>query len=187
MFNMFYSCSVLFLCLSIITGGLYPLVVTLVAQSAFPDEANGCLIVEDGKVIGSSLIAQAFTKPEYFWSRPSAAGYNGGGSSGSNLGPTNPTLLESVSARAKDVGAKQSAPIPIDLVTASASGLDPHITPAAAYYQIPRVARARQIPEEKLAELIRENTEERTFGILGERRVNVLSLNRSLDAPKAVK
>jgi K+-transporting ATPase ATPase C chain len=177
---------VLFITLSLLTGGAYPLLVTLIAQVAFPHEAEGSLMTEGGKVIGSSLLAQSFTKAGYFWPRPSAAGYNADASSGSNLGPTNPAHLDAVAARAKEIGASESSPVPIDLVTSSGSGLDPHITPAAAYYQAARVAQSRRIAEEKVLELIRQNTEERTLGLLGERRVNVLLLNRSLDAIAAV-
>lgn len=186
MLRTFYSCSVLFILLSVVTGGVYPLLVTAFARVAFPHQAGGSLLTEDGKVIGSSLLAQSFTKPEYFWARPSAAGYNAAASSGSNLGPTNPALLQAVATQAKHIGATESSPVPIDLVTASASGLDPHITPAAAFYQATRVAKSRGLSEDKVREMIRKQTEERTLGLLGERRVNVLLLNRSLDALAAV-
>lgn len=176
------SCVVLLTILWIVTGLVYPLAVTVIAQSAFPDQVDGSLIKEDGKVIGSRLIGQAFNNPGYFWSRPSAASYNAGASTGSNFGPTNPALLEGVAARVKDLGASEKSPTPIDLATASGSGLDPHISPAAAYYQVGRVARARKLSEEKVRELVNASIEERTMGILGERRVNVLELNRSLNA-----
>jgi potassium-transporting ATPase KdpC subunit len=186
-FRTLYSCSVLFILLSMVTGGVYPILVTAIAHATFPHQAGGSLLTERGKVIGSSLLAQSFTKPEYFWARPSAAGYNAAGSSGSNLGPINPALLEAVAARAKEIGASESVPVPIDLVTTSASGLDPHVTPAAAFYQATRVAESRGLSEDKIHEMIRNQTEERTLGLLGERRVNVLLLNRSLDALAAVK
>jgi K+-transporting ATPase ATPase C chain len=182
-----YTCCALFILLSVVTGGVYPLLVTLIARAAFPHQAEGSLLIEDGKVMGSSLLAQSFTKPEYFWTRPSAASYNAAASSGSNLGPINPALLDAVATRAKENGASEGAPVPVDLCTASGSGLDPHITPAAALYQAPRVAASRGLSEEKIREMIQEQTEERTLGLLGERRVNVLLLNRSLDALGAVK
>jgi K+-transporting ATPase ATPase C chain len=172
--------------LSLGTGGLYPLLVTLIAQVAVPHQAGGSLLAENGRVIGSSLLSQSFTKPGYFWPRPSAANYSAAASSGSNLGPTNPALLDAVATRAKEMRVSKSEPVPVDLVTASGSGLDPHITPAAAFYQASRVARSRGLTEEKVIEVIRDHTEERTLGLFGERRVNVLLLNRSLDAITAV-
>jgi potassium-transporting ATPase KdpC subunit len=177
----------LFVLLSIVTGLLYPLLVTGVAQLAFRDAANGSLIVRDGKVIGSRLIGQPFSDPKHFWSRPSATSpmaYNGGASSGSNLGPLNPALYDAVKARiealrAADAG--NTAPAPIDLVTASASGLDPHISRAAADYQAARVAKARGMPEADLRALIERHTEGQWLGFIGEPRVNVLELNLALD------
>jgi len=168
---------------TLVTGVVYPLVVTGIAQVAFKDHANGSLILQGGKVVGSSLIGQAFSDPKHFWSRPSATSpmpYNGASSSGSNQGPTNPALKEAVEGRIKDLGGK--APVPADLVTASGSGLDPHISPAAAEYQIERISKARGIPEDRLRELVKKYTESRQFGVLGEPRVNVLELNLALDA-----
>lgn len=189
----FRACVVLFVLLTIVTGVAYPLVVTAVAQVAFADQANGSLIVREGKVIGSSLIGQSFTDPKYFWSRPSGTGpvpYNAAASSGSNLGPTNPALHEAVAARVeqlKKADPENDAPVPIDLVTASASGLDPHISPAAAEYQTARVARVRGLDVAAVKRLIAESTEARAFGTLGEARVNVLELNLALDALQANK
>lgn len=166
-------------------GGIYPLVVTAAAQALFPEQANGSLI--DGGSGGSRLIGQAFTDPRYFWSRPSATAptpYNAAASSGSNQGPLNPALAEAVKQRVQALRAADpgnDTPVPIDLVTASASGLDPHISPAAAQYQLARVARARQLAPRQLQALIAQHTEPRTFGVLGEPRVNVLALNMALD------
>jgi potassium-transporting ATPase KdpC subunit len=174
--------------LTVLTGLVYPLAVTGLAQLLFPDQANGSLIVREGRVIGSRLIGQYFDKPEYFWSRPSATAlfhYNAAASGGSNLGPTNPTLIESVNARVAALRAADPGndlPIPVDLVTASGSGLDPHISPAAALYQAKRVARARGLDEAIVQTLVAEHTEDRQFKLLGERRVNVLQLNLALDA-----
>jgi len=174
--------------LSLITGVAYPLLVTGIAQVVFPVEANGTLIERDGKALGSRLIGQPFSDPKYFWSRPSATGpvpYNGGASSGSNQGPLNPALADAVKARVEALRAadpEQAKPVPVDLVTASGSGLDPHISPAAAEYQVPRVARARGVSEEKLRALVAEHTEGRQLGILGEPRVNVLTLNLALES-----
>lgn len=176
--------------LTILTGLVYPLVVTELAQLLFPDQATGSLIVRDGKVIGSKLIGQSFDKPEYFWSRPSATApfpYNAAASGGSNLGPTNPVLREAVKARVAALRAADpdhDSPVPVDLVTASASGLDPHISPAAARYQATRVAHARGLDAGIVEQLVMRHTEGRQFGLLGEPRVNVLELNLALDALK---
>ena len=174
--------------LTVLTGVAYPLVITGVAQVAFPHAANGSLIVVDGKALGSELIGQPFDDPKYFWGRPSATSpypYNAGSSSGSNLGPTNPDLEKAVKERVEVLRAADpgnTAPVPVDLVTASASGLDPHISPAAALYQVRRVARARGLDEAAVRQLVEGHTDDRTFGILGEPRVNVLALNLALDA-----
>ena len=176
--------------LTVITGVVYPLAVTGIAQFVFPHRANGSLIKAGDAVIGSELIGQPFSDPTYFWSRPSATSpmpYNAGASSGSNQGPLNPAHKEAVEDRIKalrEAGSDPSAPVPIDLVTASASGLDPHISPAAAEYQAGRVARARGLPESQVSELIVQNMQGRQFGILGEPSVNGLVLNRALDALK---
>lgn len=176
--------------LTLLTGLAYPLAVTGLAQLFFPDQANGSLIVRDGKVIGSQLIGQYFDKPEYFWPRPSATTpfpYNAAASGGSNLGPTNPALIEAVKARVAALRAADPGnelPIPVDLVTASGSGLDPHISPAAALYQLKRVARTRGLDENTVQALVTLHTEGRQFGLLGERRVNVLLLNLELDSLK---
>jgi K+-transporting ATPase ATPase C chain len=176
------------LILTLLTGLVYPLAITGMAQLFFPEQANGSLIIRDGKVIGSKLIGQYFDKPEYFWSRPSATSpfpYNAAASGGSNLGPTNPALIEAVKARVAALRAADpgnDSPIPVDLVTASGSGLDPHISPAAALYQVKRVARARGLAESTVQKLVTQHTEGRQFRLLGERRVNVLQLNFALDA-----
>lgn len=185
-----WSCFSLFVILSLVTGGLYPLAVTLVAQGVFPRQARGSLAEVNGVAVGSELIGQAFTKDEYFWSRPSATApneYNAAASTGSNLGPTNPALIEVVGQRAKKLAATGQGPIPIDLVTASGSGLDPHISPAGAYFQVSRVAKARGLSEKDVLALVERHIEDRTMGVLGERRVNVLKLNMALDAAKNVK
>ncbi len=182
---------VLFLLLSLLTGLAYPLLVTAVAQAAFPQAAAGSLVRRDGAVLGSQLIGQAFTAPRYFWSRPSAtspAPYNAANSSGSNLGPLNPALADAVKARiaalrAADPG--NTAPVPVDLVTASASGLDPHISRAAADYQLARVARARNLVPELVRGLVERHSEGAWLGFIGEPRVNVLALNLALDAAGA--
>lgn len=180
-----------FVLLTLITGVLYPLAVTGIGQALFADAANGSLIREDDKSIGSRLIGQPFSDPKYFFGRPSATSpqpYNGAASSGSNQGPTNPALMSAVTDRVAALRAldpENKAPVPVDLVTASGSGLDPHISPAAAEYQIPRVARARNVPEAEVRASVESATEGRTFGILGEPRVNVLLLNLALDGRKA--
>ena len=176
-----------FLVLSVITGLVYPFVVTGVAQAVFPRQANGSLIVKDGKVVGSALIGQPFDDPKYFWGRLSATSpfaYNAALSSGSNLGPTNRALIDEVKARIDALHAADPgniAPIPVDLVTSSGSGLDPHISIAAALYQVPRVARARGLGQDTVHAMVDHYTEGRQFGFLGEPRVNVLLLNRALD------
>jgi K+-transporting ATPase ATPase C chain len=177
----------IFVALTLLTGVLYPLAVTGLAALLFPGPASGNLIVQDGKVVGSRWIGQPFAADRYFWSRPSATGpysYNGGASSGSNLGPTNPALLDAVRERVAALRAshpEQKGDVPIDLVTASASGLDPHISPAAAYYQVERVAAARGLSADQVRQLVDQQTEQRTLGVLGEPRVNVLMLNLGLD------
>jgi K+-transporting ATPase ATPase C chain len=168
---------------TILFGLAYPLVITGLAQVIFPENANGQLIrAADGTVIGSRLLGQPFVSPGYFRSRPSAANYDAAASSGSNLGPTNQKLIDRVK---EDVAKLQTEnpgkPVPVDLVTTSASGLDPHISPAAAEFQVPRVARERGVSEEELRQLVNEHTEGRQFGLLGEPRVNVLELNLALD------
>ena len=178
---------VLFAALTLVCGLLYPLFVTGVAQAAFPAQANGSLVERDGQVVGSSLIGQSFTTPGYFWGRPSATApmaNNGGGSSGSNQGPLNPALQEAVKGRiaalrALDPG--NMAPVPVDLVTASASGLDPEISVVAARYQAARVARARSLSTERVAALVEQHTAQPFLGVFGEARVNVLALNLALD------
>ncbi|MGD0751055.1 MAG: potassium-transporting ATPase subunit KdpC [Anaerolineales bacterium] len=172
---------------TVLTGLLYPLVVTGIAQLAFPHQANGSLIIVNGKTVGSTMIGQQFTDPKYFWGRLSATGpypYNAASSSGSNLGPTNPALLDEVKARiaalkAADPGNTQL--IPVDLVTSSGSGLDPNISVAAALYQLPRIARLRGLSESAVRTLVDQYTQGRTLGFLGEPRVNVLQLNLALD------
>ncbi|MDN8011858.1 potassium-transporting ATPase subunit KdpC [Burkholderia multivorans] len=182
---------VIFVVLTAVTGLAYPAVLTAFGQAVFPWQANGSLIERNGQVVGSALIGQSFDAPKYFWGRLSATSpmpYNATGSGGSNLGPLNPSLAEQVKARIaalRDAGTDLSKPVPVDLVTASASGLDPEITPAAAAYQIQRVANARHLARETVAQLVAANTTGRQFGVLGEPRVNVLKLNLALDAAQA--
>ena len=181
---------VLFLLLTLLTGFLYPLLVTALAQLLFPHQAGGSIVLRDGRAVGSRLIGQSFSDPRYFWSRPSATTpqpYNGTASTGSNLGPLNPQLTAAVRTRIAALRAADptnSAPVPIDLVTASGSGLDPEISLAAANYQAARVARARGLAPERVQALIAQHTEGRLLGVIGEPRVNVLELNLALDALK---
>ena len=181
------------LVLTVLTGLVYPLAITGVAQVFFPQQANGSLIVENGTARGSSLIGQPFDDPGYFWGRPSATGpvaYNAAASSGSNVGPMNPAKFEAIKARVDKLRAAdpgQAAPIPIDLVTASGSGLDPDISPAAAAFQVPRVARSRGLDEDTVRRLVAAATRERDLGLLGEPRVNVLELNLALDGRATAK
>ena len=182
---------VLFLLMTVGVGIVYPLIVTAIARLAFPDAATGSLILRGGSAVGSTLIGQNFSRPGYFWGRPSATTpypYNATGSTGSNLGPLNPALTEAVkeriaALRTADPG--NAAPVPVDLVTASASGLDPEVSVAAIEFQLPRVARARGMPEETVRRLARAHTQGRTFGFLGEPRVNVMQLNLALDTASA--
>jgi len=179
---------VVFGLLTVLTGIAYPLVVTGIGQAAFHDQVNGSIVQSGDRAVGSRLLGQPFSDPKYFWSRPSATGpqpYNGAVSSGSNQGPINPALEAAVRDRiaalhAADPG--NTAPVPVDLVTASGSGLDPHISPAAAEYQVARVARTRKMTEADVREAVAAATDDRTFGVLGEPRVNVLELNLALDA-----
>jgi K+-transporting ATPase ATPase C chain len=177
----------LFLLLSVVTGLIYPAAVAGVAKLLFPHQAAGSLIKHGDKVVGSELIGQSFSGMRYFWSRPSATTPmpdNATGSSGSNLGPTNPALVDAVKARIEAVRAAhpdQTGPVPTDLVTASASGLDPHISPAAAYYQVERVAKARGLPPAKIKQLVDQYVESPSWGIFGDSTVNVLKLNLALD------
>lgn len=191
---------VMMIVFTVITGLAYPLAMTEIAQLVFPRQANGSLIVKDGKVIGSELIGQHFADAKYFQGRPSATSdtdpndstktvpspYNAANSSGSNAGPTSKALIERIQGDVEKLKAENpSTPIPVDLVTTSASGLDPHITPANAYFQVPRVAKARGLPEARVRDLVTQHVEGRFLGLLGERRVNVLQLNMALDALKS--
>jgi K+-transporting ATPase ATPase C chain len=177
----------LLLIMTVLLGLVYPLAITGLARVTFPRQAEGSLILKDGKLIGSRLIGQSFSDPKYFWGRPSATTpqpYNGLGSSGSNLGPLNPALLDQVKANAKalrDADPDNSQPIPVELVTASASGLDPEISPGGAHYQAARVARARSIPLAQVEALIAAHEQGRLLGLISERRINVLELNLALD------
>ncbi|CAN5921334.1 K(+)-transporting ATPase subunit C [soil metagenome] len=187
---------VILLLMTVLTGLAYPLAMTAIAGVAFPGQAGGSLIVRDGKVIGSSLIGQNFAEDRYFQGRPSAtsdtdpkdptktisAPYNAASSSGSNLGPTSKALIDRVKEDVDKAGGSKDRPVPVDLVTSSASGLDPHISPAAAAWQVARVAKARGLPEAEVQALVAQHTEGRVLGLLGERRINVLALNLALDA-----
>lgn len=187
---LFRPALVLFLILTVITGIAYPLLVTGIAQVAFPNAAAGSLMTRNGQPVGSVLIGQSFSDPKHFWGRPSATApqpYNGVASSGSNLGPLNPALTDAIKSRVDALRAadpNNKAPIPVDLVTASGSGLDPDISLAAAYYQVPRVARQRGMQSEAVLKLVVAHTQRRWLGILGEPRVNVLELNLALDGTK---
>jgi K+-transporting ATPase ATPase C chain len=178
---------VVFGLLTALTGAAYPALITGIAQAVFPEQANGSLIEQDGKKVGSRLIGQTFSDPGHFWGRPSATvpmPFNAASSGGANQGPLNPALEEAVKGRIEALKASdptQTAPIPVDLVTTSGSGLDPHISVAAAQWQAPRVARTRNLPDAQVRELIAGNTEGRQLGVLGEPRVNVLALNLALD------
>jgi len=189
--SLFRPAFTLLLVFTVLLGLVYPFAITGIARVAFPAQAEGSLLHDGEHVIGSSLIGQPFNDPRYFWGRPSATApvpYNGAASSGSNQGPMNPALRDAVIARVKALQSadpSNTAPIPIDLVTASASGLDPHISPAAAFYQAPRVARARALSEASVRSMVDAAVEPRTFGILGEPRVNVLQLNLALDGAAA--
>lgn len=189
-FSMLRPALTLFVVLSVITGLVYPLAVTGLAQAAFPSAANGSLIAQDGKPVGSELIGQPFSDPKHFWSRPSATSpmpYNAANSSGSNQGPSSPALADAVKGRLEALRATDpgnTSPVPVDLVTASASGLDPHISCAAADYQLSRVARVRGLPVERVQALVEQHTEQPLLGFIGEPRVHVLRLNLALDATR---
>jgi K+-transporting ATPase ATPase C chain len=176
---------VLLACLTLLTGVAYPLLVTGIAQGVCPSQANGSLITRDGQTVGSALIGQSFERPEYLWGRPSATGafaYDASASTGSNQGPLNPALRETIAARVEALRASGvEGDIPVDLVTASGSGLDPHVSPAAALLQVPRIARARAVDEARVRAIVEEHVEGRTLGLLGAPRVNVLRVNLALD------
>ncbi|MBL1264371.1 potassium-transporting ATPase subunit KdpC [Candidatus Methylomicrobium oryzae] len=189
MFKVIKPAAMMLVMLTLLTGVIYPALVTGLAQALFPAQANGSLIRDSqGKAVGSALIGQSFSNGKYFWGRPSATApypYNAGASSGSNLGPINPALADAVKTRIEALRAadpENKTPVPVDLVTASGSGLDPHISPAAAEYQVNRIAKARRIDPDKLREMVRSHTEGRQWGFLGEPKANVLALNRALDA-----
>lgn len=188
--QLFRQTVIVFGWLTLITGIVYPLVVTGVAMVVFPHQATGSLVVHNGKPVVSALLGQEFNDPGRFWSRPSATSpvYNGASSGGSNLGPTNPALEQRLAKRAAELRAThptQAGKIPVDLLTTSGSGLDPHISPAAAEYQVDRVAAARHLPAERVRQLVKAQTEGRQFGVLGEPRVNVVLLNLALDERQA--
>lgn len=186
--NLIRPVFVLFAALTVVTGVVYPVAVTAISKTVFPRQAGGSLIEQNGKVVGSERIGQQFDAPRYFWGRLSATSpnpYNAQASGGSNLGPTNPALADEVKGRLSalhDADPSSTAPVPVDLVTSSGSGLDPEISPAAAAYQIDRVAKARKLAREDVETLVQRNTTGRQFGVLGEARVNVLGLNLALDA-----
>ncbi len=186
MIQQFRTATLVLIAMTILTGGVYPLVVTAIAQVAFPKQANGSLIQQGEQSAGSELIGQPFSRPEYFWGRLSATGphpYNASASSGSNFGPLHPGLKEGAEARISALRTADSSGrvVPVDLVTASGSGLDPHISPAAAEFQVSRIAVSRKMSEDAVHELVRQSTEGRQLGVLGEPRVNVLRLNLALD------
>ncbi|RKQ69830.1 potassium-transporting ATPase subunit KdpC [Oceanibaculum indicum] len=181
MYKQIRSALTLLLLMTALTGFAYPLAMTGLSQALFPDQSGGSLLLQDDKVIGSRLIAQGFETPGYFHPRPSLAGdeYDGASSGASNLGVTSKTLIEAAAQRVAGIGVRE--PVPVDLVTASGSGLDPHISPEAALIQVPRIAEARGLPEEAVRDLVRSHTEQRILGFIGEPRVNVLMLNLALD------
>lgn len=184
------SCLGVFVVLTLLTGVAYPMLVTAVAHLAFPAQAHGSVLERDGGAVGSALLGQSFSSPGHFWSRPSATApqpYNGGASGGTSVAPTNPAFADAVAGRVRALRAVDpgnDAPVPVDLVTASGSGLDPHISPAAAEYQVSRVARIRGLAPEQVRGLVLAHTEGRTLGLLGEPRVNVVQLNLALDEVK---
>ncbi len=190
MLTILRQCLGVFAVLTLVTGVAYPLLITGVANVVFPAQAVGSVIEREGRAVGSALLGQPFSKRGYFWGRPSATApqpYNGAASTGTNFGPINPALADAVEARVRalrEADPDNASPVPVDLVTSSGSGLDPHISPAAAEYQAARVARARGWTPERVRQLVRAHTEERTLGVLGEPRVNVVELNLALDAAK---